>query len=542
MKRIPRLTQRTAFGGILYLTMALVVVSFSPQVTTAQLPGQALFAVTSTNQLLQFTSAAPGTLTGQQEISGLQANESIVGIDFRPATGQLYALGSSSRLYTLNTQTGVGTVVGTQPLSPTLAGTSFGFDFNPVVDRIRVVSDADQDLRLNPITGAVAAVDGTLTYTNTDTNAGQNPAVAAAAYTNNISGTTSTTLYGIDTNRDVLVIQNPPNAGVLSTVGSLGINVSEVAGFDITPSGLAYAAVTTAGSTTSSLATINLKTGSATIIAAIGGGVGIRAIAAPAPPPAVQLYGLTSGNRLLQFSSTAPGTITAPQAISGLVGGESLVGIDFRPATGQLYALSNGSRLYTIDPTTAAASLIGTQSISPTLGGTAFGIDFNPVPDRIRIVSNVGQNLRVNPANGAAIVDSTLVYSTTDTNVGVTPQVVAAAYTNSFSGTTSTALYVIDAGKDILALQNPPNAGVLSTIGLLGVDASNLSAFDITPAGAAYVAITAPNATSSSLGTIDLATGRVAPIGTIGGGETIIGLAVSPKPRATVYLPIVLRP
>jgi hypothetical protein len=53
-----------------------------------------------------------------------------------------------------------------------LNGSSFGFDFNPTVDRIRVQSDADQNLRLNPATGALAATDTTLSFAVGDTNQG----------------------------------------------------------------------------------------------------------------------------------------------------------------------------------------------------------------------------------------------------------------------------------------------------------------------------------------------------------------------------------
>ena len=43
--------------------------------------------------------------------------------------------------------------------APLLDGTEFGVDFNPQVDRLRVVSNSGQNLRLHPDTGAVAAVD-----------------------------------------------------------------------------------------------------------------------------------------------------------------------------------------------------------------------------------------------------------------------------------------------------------------------------------------------------------------------------------------------
>ena len=73
------------------------------------------------------------------------------------------------------------------------------------------------------------------------------------------------------------------------------------------------------------------------------------------------------------------------------------------------------------------------------------------------------------------------------------------------------------------------------------MDASELVGFDITPTGTAFVATTPSGGNSSTLGTIDLATGKVTSLGTIG-GETIRGLAapVNTTPALTyrVYLPI----
>jgi hypothetical protein len=207
-------------------------------------------------------------------ITGLQAGENILGIDFRPATGQLYALGSSSRLYTINLTTGAATQVGTAGAF-TLNGTSFGFDFNPSVDRIRVISNTGQNLRLNPN-------DGTLTGTDTVLNPATTGATAAA-YTNNFAGATTTTLYDIDTTSDTLFIQGglngtpSPNGGTLTAVGGLGVDASAVNGFDIGTNGIAYAALTVGG--VSNLYTINLQTGAATLIGAIGNGTILRGLA-----------------------------------------------------------------------------------------------------------------------------------------------------------------------------------------------------------------------------------------------------------------------
>ena len=136
-----------------------------------------------------------------------------------------------------------------------MSGTSFGFDFNPTVDRIRVVSNTGQNLRLHPDLGTVA-------FTDANLNPGV-PAVSAAAYTNNFAGATTTTLFVIDHTTDKLYTQIPPNNGTLVEVGSLNINIDAANGFDIgSTSGTAYAIFTVAG--IQSLYTINLTSGAAT--------------------------------------------------------------------------------------------------------------------------------------------------------------------------------------------------------------------------------------------------------------------------------------
>ena len=171
--------------------------------------------------------------------------------------------GSSSRLYVLNPVTGVAVAVG-GPFTPALSGAAFGFDFNPTVDRIRVVSDTGQNLRLNPDTGAVAAVDTAL-------NPGA-PNVVGSAYSNNVAGATTTTLYAIDSTTDQLFVQNPPNAGVLVA------GRRRSAWTRPTPSASTSAPTTTAPTPsltvggTSVLITINLTTGAAAPVGAMAGG------------------------------------------------------------------------------------------------------------------------------------------------------------------------------------------------------------------------------------------------------------------------------
>jgi hypothetical protein len=232
-------------------------------VPAAASAAEAFYGVTEDNELVTFQSDNVSNVEPAHAITGLAGGENIVGLDVRPVNGQLYALGSSSRIYVINPRTGAARQVGATTFVPALAGTGFGFDFNPTVDRIRVVGDAEQNLRLNPDTGTVAGVDGNLAYAAGDPGTGTNPDVQAVAYTNSFAGAATTTLYGIDNARDALVTINPPNNGTLNTVGSLGDDVEPGAvAFDIGEGNDAWAVIDGEGDR-QSLYSINLSNGAA---------------------------------------------------------------------------------------------------------------------------------------------------------------------------------------------------------------------------------------------------------------------------------------
>ncbi len=249
---------------LVLLLLAALFTAVSPPAT--QGTGDVIFGVDTNNNLVSFSSLSPGTLLGSFPITGIGSDQ-IVGIDFRPATSALYALGVSGgtgRIYVVDTFSGAAAQVGSGGFA--LAGGSFAWDFNPTVDRIRLVSDAEENLRLNPITGGLAATDSNI-----------NPAgnIVAAAYSNNASNARSTTLYVIDADSDTLALQGgvngspSPNAGGVTTIGALGVNTSSQAGLDISSGGAVYASLTSGGS--SSLYTVNLGSGAATLLGGIGG-------------------------------------------------------------------------------------------------------------------------------------------------------------------------------------------------------------------------------------------------------------------------------
>lgn len=528
-----------------FLITALVIIALSLMThrlvqaappTAAQATGALIYALQSNNTLIAFESSNPGNVLRNVAITGLQGGENLIGIDYRPASTELYAISNQSRMYTINPVTGAATQVGSGTFATPVNGTAFGMDFNPTVDRIRLTSDADQNLRLHPVTGAVAFNDGALAYAAGDPNNGANPNVAASAYTNSYYGSTSTTLYNLDSNLDILITQTPPNSGTLNTVGALGVNITANAGFDISPEGAAFAALDTG--TGASLYAIDLASGAATSVGGIGAGnltiVGI----AIAPPP-FTVYAVDAANNLHSFYSNDSANLLSTTAITGLQGGESVVGIDFRPRTNELYALGSTSRLYRIDPLTAVATAVGSGPFTPALNGTAFGFDFNPTVDRIRITSDNDQNLRAHPDTGVvAFTDATLAYAAGDPNAGADPNVVGSAYINNFVGFGSTTLYNIDSDLDILITQTPPNSGTLNTVGPLGINVGDNVGFDI-PSGLGpnqYAFASAVVSGSYNLYSINLTTGGSVPVGTIGNGSTpIVDIAVD-APPVNAYL------
>jgi hypothetical protein len=234
-----------------------------------------------------------------------------------------------------------------------------------------------------------------------------------------------------------------------------------------------------------------------------------------------------NGSTLVRLETSAPGSLAQVGSISGAV--SRLDGLDFRPADGRLYGFDRSSaRIVWVDPTTGATTLASTSSAP--IGANVMGIDFNPVPDRLRVVSDAGENLRINVATGAAIVDGTLAYAAADTHAGSAPRIADAAYTNADTNpATGTQLFYIDYGLDILVTTSNPNAGVLTTVGSLGVDTDASLGFDI------LTDLLGNNTALASLRVggvqglygINLGSGAATLIGTIG-TSALTGLAVAP--------------
>jgi hypothetical protein len=256
-------------------------------------------ALTASGKVVTFGRAPSATLTSSLTIKGLASGETLLGIDVRPTNSKIYGLSDQGKLYTLDASTGMVTLIGalkasastptnsgcpagTEPMAfSALSGTEFGVDVNPVVDRLRIVSNSGQNLRMNMDTLEVTA------DCNISASSGSAPKPSAVAYTNGVVGQTaaaaSTALFYVDAATDTLNTVDPgtatppnnANTGVVKVVGALGVDVTGINGFDVlatssngTITNTAYA-VFTVGSTTG-FYRVDLSTGAATALATFG--------------------------------------------------------------------------------------------------------------------------------------------------------------------------------------------------------------------------------------------------------------------------------
>ena len=226
------------------------------------------YGLTADQRLICFKVNRPSASRTLFATAGLASPDAVLlGIDTRPSNGLIYGLGDGGGIYLLDLSE--GRPILKSRITTALDGRYFGMDFNPTVDRLRVVSDRGQNLRINVDTGATT-VDAFLRNGTTRASG-----VAAVAYTNNDNDpSTATVLYDLDTMADQLATQNPPNDGALVSVGSVGFRGSAEAAFDIESTvvdgkateNMGYAALDGGGS----FFKIDLKTGNSTFIANLG--------------------------------------------------------------------------------------------------------------------------------------------------------------------------------------------------------------------------------------------------------------------------------
>lgn len=498
-----------------------------------------VLVLTDSNQLASFNMDKPDTLISSEKITGLKNNDSLIGIDYRPADGKLYAVGSLGTIYTIDPTTNraeLKSILTADSADTTAPYTAISgnpalmsVDFNPAADRLRVIGNDGQNLRINVDTGATTT-DGVIN--------GADATITSAAYTNSFAGTATTRLFDLDVKADRIYLQIPPNEGTLATSASLGINAESSSGFDIdSNNNQGYAILNVGNKPQFYKIDINrIASTDAANVATLVGALppsltSVRGLALkPLSDAGVTIQGLSSSNQLISFKLNKPGEVNT-MAITGLASGETIIGIDYRLRTdvagksGVLYGLSSLGNLYSINTSTGAASnrmaltAATDDSTLPFTGlsGSNFAVDFNPAADRLRVISNTGQNLRINVDTGATTTDGNL-------NGTLNPQVAAAAYTNSYQGmVSSTTLFDLDNTNNRLLQQIPPNDGSLISIGDLGITLGRNSGFDIAGGdnGLALATVTDTGANTSSLYRINLTTGAATPAIAVSGTASL---------------------
>ncbi len=280
----------------------------------------------------------------------------------------------------------------------------------------------------------------------------------------------------------------------------------------------------------------------------------LAACASPLPPETVgpvakeQIVAVSSSHRLLRFNAGQPQRILDSKPLQGLRDGERLIGLDYRVARGELFALGASGQLYRIDVAAARALPVGQPSALPTAAGATWGFNFNPAVDRIRVVTSNGDNLRLHPDTGAIIdadpalpgvqLDGRLAYDAKDAAAGRAPAVVAVAYTYNKQDEKLTTNFALDGRAGTLVTMGSreglqpvvsPNSGRLFTVGSLGVGAFAEASMDISDLdNTAYAALRPRSKGPSRWYRIDLQTGAARFVGTVGGGEALIGAAIEP--------------
>lgn len=236
-------------------------------------------------------------------------------------------------------------------------------------------------------------------------------------------------------------------------------------------------------------------------------------LAMPAPASALDLIGLSDRSELVLFNVASLGSA---RVLPIKDAGAPIIGIDVRPRDKKLYGLGKDNVLYTIDPTTGKATAQKKLSVAFD-GARGAVVDFNPQADRLRVMAPGGQNLRINVDTGEVAVDKPLVYKAGDAGAGRSPMVTAGAYINAFAGATQTQLFDYDSARGAWLLQDPPNDGQLSTIGVSGLGALRIDGLDIlTDAEGDYHCFAVAG---STLYRIDVSTGGTLKLGTVGAGQ-----------------------
>ena len=517
-----------------------------------------VLAVTADNAcLVRFSLSDPSTVLA---VGSLDVAGSVVGLDFRPASGELYALTDMGQLVLVDPMTAETTLV-TASIGE-LTGARYDIDFNPAANALRLISDARQNFRM----GSPALVENAQQQALVDGTFGYLQGVVATAYTNVNPGQEGTQMFVISADSRTFFQQNP-NVGLLTRIGGLFPSAEsvDVKGYNVftTEGGMNehYAVFEVDGNV--GLYGINPETAATTLIKPLpapeaGGNYMDLVVNDVTDEPALREFIVFEQSadddfvlRIVELNpaDSMPGMALAGYdetlPVTGLVEGDVIVGFDLRTTSPEgaddgLYAVAQSGRIYLLEesdplilPPEAQAMEIAT--LATDLSGTRFDIDFNPRADLLRIIGDAGQNLRVNldedrvladeaRAAGFAFADGTVRLGDT-----MVPAPVAVAYRAApmqLEGVIPSLdfQYVIDARNSGLARVAVPNDGALVAVGdglleglVLPTDGAIQQTMDIAQSGTAYAALRTSAGAGSMLYTLNLLAGTAEQVGPIGG-------------------------
>ena len=256
------------------------------------------------------------------------------------------------------------------------------------------------------------------------------------------------------------------------------------------------------------------------------------------PASGTLAYGLDASGQLVTFGLGNAASSASTRAISGLNSGDTLVDLDFNPNTSALYAFAGSGQVYTIDTVTGAA----TANTTPLVALAPLKTDFNPVANRVRVFGASASNFRlsVDPAPAAApkgtvTPDGTLAYAAADANSGKTPNLMGAAYTNSYVNgglgsalPSTTSLYSVDAATNTLDLHTVgPAFSTLTTVGALGITLGSNVGFDIVTSGGNNGTNTAYLVNDSTLYTVNLTSGAATQLAVLAAPLKALAVTIS---------------
>lgn len=465
-----------------------------------------------------------GAVLSRSSITGLGTGETIVDADYRNADGRLWLLTSASKLYSVEEASNVATERSTLSVLLT-AGETYSVDFNPVVDRLRVIGSNNTNWAVNVENGAVAV--------NTVATGPAGFEVTQSAYTDTFSATgRGTLLFNLDETNNVLYGQNPANDGIQTLESTLGVDPTDIIGFDLpadTTTGLAPMVVG------GQLAMYRINTDASSNAATKVGNITLNAGETPvafaqkkrANPTVV---GLTASRQFFTFRYLQPTTISNLSTAFMLATGEELIGMDYSTNTvdpanrpQSLYVLTS-TNLFQTNNSTAPSSLMPARVLS---GGTAldnsvdYSVDFNPANGGLRVVGSDDSNraITITSTTTATIADNTAITPTTR-------ELIALAYGSSVPGTSTVRLLAVDAtGREFV--QQIPGTGVTTSLNTIPFAVARSSALDIRYPGDAVVVFASKSAPSERT---TLHTASAIPAGGINVGSAIgqIGGATGP--------------